>query len=229
MRIFKKPISKSLLLTALIAAAVTVGTGVANAALVTDTQTFSFDGSYVQSSPYSLSLNSFNPALGTLTDISLTVVTNLTPEVQILNLTSSTVSFSDAQSSGTFNLNGPGSTVVTASASTGPMSGTAPGPQFTISTFAGTIATQTQTIDLASTIWAQYLSTSPLSFQAFFGPFTSSSPDGVYAVGGDALVNGNVTIDYTYTEVSSTPLPATLLLLGPGLVGLASIRRRFGK
>jgi hypothetical protein len=56
--------------------------------------------------------------------------------------------------------------------------------------------------------------------------------------GWEALVGGadyntpfgaTVTGGYLTPAAAPTPLPATLLLFGPGLFGLASIRRRLGK
>lgn len=44
MRTFKKPILKSLRFAALVTAILTAGTGVAHAAFITDTATFSFNG-----------------------------------------------------------------------------------------------------------------------------------------------------------------------------------------
>jgi hypothetical protein len=225
MRTFKTPILKSLLFAALVTATLTAGTGVAHAAFITDTTTFSFNGN---TTPYNLSLNSFNPALGTLTGISLTLVTNLTPQVQLLNLTTSGQPFTNAQSTATFTLNGPGSTAVTATASTGSIDGTASAGMYTISTFSGSTVNQTQIIDLSPAIWAQYQGAGPLSFQAALGPYTSSASftPGTLAVGGNGLVNGDVTIAYAYAPV---PLPATFLLFGSGLAGLAAVRKRLKK
>jgi len=200
------------------------GAGTANAALYTDTESFSFNGS---TSPYNLSVNSFNPALGTLTDISLIVTTNITPEVQLINYTNSTQSFTNAQSTSPFALTGPGSTVVNATASTGLINGTAAAGQFVISTFSGSTVNQTQTFDLSSAIWNQYMGTSPLSFLATLGPFTSSASfaSGTLGVGGQGLVNGNVTIDYTY-DTTPTPIPAAAWLLGSGLMGLFGLKKK---
>jgi hypothetical protein len=89
--------------------------GTANAALSEYTQTFSFDDI---TTPYTLTLNIFDPALGTLSDITLTIVTNITPQVQLINFTDSSQSFTNAQSTSPFALNGPGSVVVNATAST---------------------------------------------------------------------------------------------------------------
>ena len=149
----------------------------------------------------------------------------------MVNLTTSAQSFTNAQSTAPFSLNGPGGIVVTASASTGLINGTVTPPLFAISTFSGPTTNQTQTIDIASVTWAQYEGTGSIGFQAALKPLTSSATfnPGALAVGGDASVNGTVTIDYTYTKASSLPLPAAFLLLGPGLVGLATIRRRLGK
>ena len=226
MRIFKKPILKNLLFAALVTAALTAGTGVAHATVMGYTATFSFDGS---STPYSLSLGSFNPALGTLTDISLTLVTNLTPEVQLTNLTNAAQSFTNAQSSAPFTLTGPGNTTVTATASTGSIDGTAAAGPSAVSTFSGPTVQQTQTIDLASLI-SLYQDTGPLGFQAALGPFTSSASfaSGTLGVGGEALVNGSVAIDYTY-NAAPVPTPSALLLLATGFLGLAGITRRVKK
>ncbi|MGD0886691.1 MAG: choice-of-anchor E domain-containing protein [Thermodesulfovibrionales bacterium] len=220
----KVPIFKGLLFGTLLTASLVVCTSVAHADLSSDTQSFSFNGS---TTPYSLSLNSFNIALGTLTDISLTLVTNITPQVQLINFTSSSQNFTNAESTTPFTLTGPGSTVVNATASTGLINGTAVAPQYNISTFSGPTVQQTQTIDIASAIWNQYEGTGSLAFQAAIGPFTSSASftPGTLAVGGNGSVNGDVTIDYTYTAVP-TPIPAAVYLFGSGLLGLVGIRRK---
>ena len=186
---------------------------------------------------YNLSLNSFNPALGTLTDVSLILVTDITPEVMMVNLTASAQSFTNAQSTAPFSLNGPGSIVVTASASTGLINGTVTPPLYSISTFSGPTTNQTQTIDIASVSRAQYEGTGSIGLRAAVEPLTSSATfkPATLAVGGDAAVSGTVTIDYAYAGASpygnpsSVPLPAAFLLFGPGLVGLGTIRRRLGK
>jgi hypothetical protein len=99
---------------------------------------------------------------------------------------------------------------------------------YTISTFSGSTVNQTQIIDLSPAIWAQYQGAGPLSFQAALGPYTSSASftPGTLAVGGNGLVNGDVTIAYAYAPV---PLPATFLLFGSGLAGLAAVRKRLKK
>ena len=223
MRNLRKQSLKSLLFGALVTATLAVGTGVAQADL-TYTESFSFDGS---TTPYNLSLNSFNPALGTLTDISLTLVTNITPEVQLINFTSSNQSFTNAQSTTPFTLTGPGSTVMNATASTGLINGTATSPQYNISTFSGPTANQTQTIDISSSLWNQYEGTGSLALQAALGPYTSSASftPGTLGVGGEALVNGSVTIDYAY-NATPTPIPAAAYLLGSGLLGLVGFRKK---
>ncbi len=221
----KKNISKSLLFIALLTATLAVSsTGVAQAALSTDTQTFSFNGS---TSPYSLALNSFNPTLGTLTDISLTLVTHITPQVQLINFTTADQSFTNAQSTAPFTLTGPGSLVMNASASTGSINGTASAGMYKISTFSGPIADQTQTIHLNSAIWNQFEGTNAFNLQAALGPYTSSASfaPGTLGVGGNGLVNGDVTIAYAYDAVP-TPVPAAVWLFGSGLMGLAGVRRK---
>jgi len=63
---------------------------------------------------------------------------------------------------------------------------------------------------------------------ALLGTFTPgwSGPQPFKIVGGDNP-NGTTTFTVTNFTVSSVPLPPALLLFGPGLLGLAAVRRRF--
>ncbi len=65
---------------------------------------------------------------------------------------------------------------------------------------------------------------------ALLGTFSPgwSGPQPFLIVGGDAP-NGTTSFEVTKFKVSSVPLPPALLLLGPGLLGLAALRRRFKK
>jgi hypothetical protein len=215
--------AKGLLTGAILSATLIAGTGSAQAALVTYTNNFTLSGS----TPYSFTLNSFDSTLGALTDITLTTTTNITPQVQLINFTNATQSFTNAQSTTNFQLTVPGQ-VVTASASTGVISsGVVIPPPFFVTTFSGSPVSQTQTIHLASAIWNNYLGVNPLSLQAVLSNFKSSASfaSGTLGVGGNGLANGAVTIAYTYNAVP-TPLPAAAWLLGSGLLGLVGMRRK---
>lgn len=197
--------------------------GTANAGIYTDTVPFSVNGT----TPSNISLSSFNPAYGTLTDVSLTVMDNLTPQVEIVNFTAASQMF-EAQSTSILSLNGPGSTSMTFTA-TGQINGTAPAAP--VSTFFGQTLSQTQVVSLSQAVWGEYVGTGSLNFIASFAPFVSSiTAPAALAVGGNGSANGDITIAYSFdsgtSDVLPTPIPAAVLLLGSGLMGLAGFRQR---
>jgi hypothetical protein len=205
------------------------GVGGANATIVASpvasyTQAFTLSGSQ----PSSFSLAAFNPALGTLTDILLTTVTRITPQVQLINLAGANQPFTDAQSTVFFYLRAPVNVSASASASTALTSGTAWGPKYAVSTFTGEESHRTQTAHLAEAIWDHYIGPASVHFQVDLGMVTSSASfvPGTLAVGGNGSATGDVTIAYTYEAVHA-PIPAPFLLLGSGLIGLAGARKQW--
>jgi hypothetical protein len=213
-----KTVIKGLLCGALLTATLAVGTGTANASLA---ESFNFTGA----TPVNLSLDSFNPALGTLTGVSLTLSGTVTPELQFYNFSGSPDTFINGSTTGTFNLSFPGDplmvTTATGTLSTGNITTSNP-------TTIGTNPTSlNQTINIGWQYWSQYEGTSPVGLTAYLGTFSSGatfdSRNGQVFVGGNALANGSVTVDYTY---NATPIPAAAYLFGSGFLGLIGIRKK---
>jgi len=202
--------------------------GFAAADSVTVSSSFSYDAA-AQTSPQTLTLGSFNTALGTLTGISVEASGSVAAEVQLINFTSEAQAFTNADSSGPFAITGPDNDQLgTLTASTGNISGTASAGPFVISTFSN--PANTQSYDWTATItpgdFGSYEGSNSPQFTLAYGPYSSSASftSGALGVGGDQVGNLTLTITYDYNPA---PIPGTLWLFAPGLAGLTGLKRKY--
>jgi hypothetical protein len=183
---------------------------------VQSTQTANFSDSFA--------LPLFNPSLGTLTSVQLTLTSTLSPVAQVFHITSTlSDSFSNATTLETINFTGPDGTVVPVSASSGSFNGTGLGSG--VSSYPGPVATGvTNTVSVPSANYPSYEGVGNATFTFASAPFLSSgssSPEAVFFFGGAGSADGDATVTYTYTP---TPEPASLGLLTAA--GLLAVRRR---
>ncbi len=176
--------------------------------------------------PASLTLEKFNTALGHLTDIELTLTSDVNLQAQVFNASGATASFTGAQASATLTLNAPGSVAPTLTLSTAP---------FSDSVAAGASAAGPQTLLSASDAMA----ISPANFSAYeYSGGASSSlsadltgtpsyfgngPAGLF-FGGSASTYGTVEVQYQYS--SNVPdVGAPLAEVGLLLCGFAAMKK----
>jgi hypothetical protein len=219
-------------LGAMVSVMTVAGSGVASAA------TISFTQSYAPQTPAFtdlLTLNLFNSNLGALTGVELTLGTMLSGTVQILNITGSSQTFTNAGMEITVPITatGPGSVTASVSSLMGDdpsgTIGASLGPyDFTVSSAIAMGSAAVPFADFASyehpgggnTLDALVV-TAPDNIK-FFG----TSVPGTF-FGGIPFDSGTVTVTYTYTT-SQTPLPGALSLFagGLGLLGFTGLAKR---
>ncbi len=78
---------------------------------------------------------------------------------------------------------------------------------------------------VGSNVEAYYNVGSGWQFLASFSPGWTAPVD--VAISGANMPNGSSSFTVNSISVSSVPLPSALLLFGPGLIGLAAVRRKF--
>jgi len=184
---------------------------------------------------YTINVNQFNPALGTLEEATFTITGNLT----------GTFSFTNNDGAGKFYYWGQ---TGEAKISYGSMNfdqtvSSGYDPNFNTSNmnkvgpFASGQTITGNTINMGNPSQT-FTFTAPGDLSAFIGngtlPFSLvATQSNVQVAGGgnftariDTLASGTVTAQYEYASV---PIPASIFLFAPGLLGLAAVRRRFQK
>lgn len=215
-----------LALSAFVALGIWLMPALAAASFVTPvTTTFSYDAT-VNQSPQYVALSQFNPALGTLTGVTIDASVSLSNDLQVINLTGAPVSFTNGDSKGPFSLTGPGGIVIgSATPDTGSIKGTAAAGSYVFSTFAGPTNGYDWKATIGSGSLGLYEGSGPVTFTLTYGPLTSGAtfPLGTLAVTGDQSGSGTITLTYDYNPV---PIPGTLWLVGSGLAALGAFRKR---
>jgi hypothetical protein len=183
---------------------------------------------------YIADASQFNPVLGTLTSVVITATTDINGVVQVINISNSVQTFSNATSAVPVTLSGPNSLGLMVTATTTGQSGSigaAPSGGFTKislpgeSITASVSTTLTSPVDLAPYI-GNGVSDLPFVFTAGAGIFSgSSSANGSVFFGGSADADAKISIVYNYTA-SPVPEPSSIVLAGIGMVGLGVFGRR---
>jgi len=163
----------------------------------------------------------FNTALGTLTNVAISIMATGSPTLTVTNSSSAPVNFSNAQYQVGLGVGVASQFFLGTVMNVGPVSGTAqPG----LNTFSGGIQTVSNSTNLSSSFFPYYEGTgvmlAALKFTA--SPFSTGSPSSL-TFGGTANVSGDVTVTYTYNPI---PEPTTVVALASGLVCLGLVRLR---
>jgi hypothetical protein len=180
-----------------------------------------------QSIPFSvpLTLPLFNPSLGTLTGVTLSVDATITADIQVVNINTSPMAFTNATASVPVTATGPGGATATVTAMAVVPSGTAaPG----LNDFPGVAGSTSGVNPVSPADFSLYIGTGTftgtLSVVAPTGTFSGSGPPGLF-FGGTATAGGSIDVTYTFTP--AVPEPSSMALLGIGMVSLLSWRRVF--
>jgi len=171
-------------------------------------------------------LSKFDTTLGTLTGVTVTLSTTVTPEVDVFNSTTSAQNFTNGTASIPVTVTGPSSTSATTTTSFLVPTGVAnPGNN----PFPGAPVTLSNTTTVAPANFGSFQGVGPgtASFTAAFanGTYSGTSVPGVF-FGGSAAAGGTTTITYTFTPVVvGAPEPSSIALVASGLGGFLVVRR----
>jgi uncharacterized protein (TIGR03382 family) len=170
--------------------------------------------------------NTFNPALGILGNVTLSLATSITAEIDIFNSNAIPQTFTNATATIPVTLTGPGPTTVLATAMAGPISGVAtPG----INAFPGLPANASTTMNVLPANWGFYENppsgiTGTLNVSAASGNYNGTPIPGVF-FGGSATAGATVTLEYDYQ--AAIPEPGATSFLAAGVLGgLGMVLRR---
>jgi len=197
------------------------------AIITTGSITIPDSGSAADPSGITFPVPKFNPALGTLTDVSLDFTSNLVAQLDVINFTSSPQRVTNGSSTGTVTFAGPDGTSASGTPSVTNVIGVAYPPQYSVTVFPGSADPLSEVVDvLPSGNISDYSGAGNATFSVTFSPSTSSGSGtpGDIAVGGELFATGGtVDVTYTYTPV---PEPTTAAILAIPLLSLIARRRR---
>ena len=192
-----------------------------------------------------VTLAQFNPTLGTLQSVVLSITGTESAVVTVQNSNLTAQAFTNATAAVPVSITGPSGLVASSIVTAGPFSGTVPAavvyslpapfpPTVTVNgTISSAPLTGTSPTGMANVAPADFhfyvgtgLSTISLSFTALQASFGGSANPGVY-FGGNASAGALVSITYTYLpSMTVVPEPATFVALASGLVCLGLVRLR---
>jgi hypothetical protein len=176
-----------------------------------------------------LLLPKFNPSMGTLTGVTITVNATIVGDIQIFNNSAGNLPFTNAFTAVPVTATGPDGAVASATAVANVASGIATGG-FTVTSFPGVTGTATGSANAVS--FAPYVGagnfTANLSSTALSASSGGTGGGGKLFFGGTAQAGGTISVTYTFTA-SAVPEPASMSLLGIGMAGFFAFRRFFNK
>jgi hypothetical protein len=215
---------RSNLAAAAIGGIVLLSAGAASASVITSSSSLS-----LAMAPFSESftLAQFDPSLGTLTGVELSVGANSLANVEVYNPGSTTGNFTNAYATLVVTTTTAGSYMVTETLTAIQPSGSvAPG---SFSGYSGLTATDSGSIDIPASAWSLYEGTgtvSPTFVSQSNGQFGGTTADHLF-FGGSAEAGGTATITYTYDPTpTAVSEPRSLALLGTGLLALGIVVKR---
>ena len=194
------------------------------------TQTLSAPAATVPTSDTFL-FNQFNPSLGTLTSVDLSLTSNIVADVSVLNSLTTAQGFTNAMASVPFGVTGPDGisfslTASTPGQSSPPLAPVAAGADVALPGSAVTASVAT-TLSSPGEI-ASYIGTGindlAFVFTVGAGTFSITAANGVF-VSGSATADATVVLTYNYTS-ATVPEPSSAILAAIGIVGVAALGHR---
>jgi hypothetical protein len=176
----------------------------------------------------------FDPNLGTLVGITMTLETSGSATVNVLNITLQNQAFSNAWARLPLMVTGPDGSLVEVVTEAGPASGTISAAPFaggmTTISLPGPPRTGSSSASVPAANFASYIGSggSTMSFTAAAtGDYSGTSDSGALWFSGSGQVGGTFTIAYEYIR-AEVPEPVSMALFGSGLLVMGLFgRKRF--